>query len=105
MVEKATEGLYRVQGLESAQDVARTVYGDVHKSTALLRANPYEWDVGDLIKVPGRPGRVEIWREDETVGELIKRMFPNQPVHIYLYRLAQWNGRAKPGDVVFVPER
>jgi hypothetical protein len=106
---KVTEGYYYVRKGDSAQSVAKALYGDVSKSGTLLKANPEEWEAGTFISVPGIQGRVDNMRPGESVVSVIKRMFPGQPVHLYQPRFYLWNGGQnrdiEGGGLVFVPER
>lgn len=102
-------GLYLLNSGDTASSVARRVYGDVHKGSVLLGANDGSWEDLEHVKVPNKKGRCTTVRDGDSVQLLIERMFPNQPVSIYMQPFFMWNGgdqmKLLPGDVVFVPER
>lgn len=109
MIEHVNEGLYLLNPGDTASVVARRVYGDVHKSTVLLQANPVDWDTLERVVVPHKKGRVTTLEAAESPADVIKRMFPNQPVHLYTLQYSIWNGGddgwLREGDLIFVPER
>lgn len=102
-------GLYLLNSGDTASSVARRVYGDVHKATVVLAANDGPWEDLEHVVVPNKKGRCTTVQGGESPQQLIERMFPNQPVSIYLAPFFMWNGgeymKLLPGDVVFVPER
>lgn len=108
-VVQVNEGYYRFNVGETASSIARRVYGDVHKASALLRANEEDWEDLEQVVVPNKKGRVTQVQEGESVQRIIARMFPNQPVSIYMQPFFLWNGgehiKLLPGDSVYVPER
>lgn len=105
-VSKVDEGLYVVREDDDQKSIASRTVGDVRLYATILKAND-DWKAGDQIKIPNKKGRVAILGEGESLDRLIKRMFPNQPVHIFMELLNQWNneGRVEGGDIVFIPER
>ena len=109
-VHKLDYGLYLLNDGETAQAVARRVYGgDVHKSNLLLIENGPDWSELERIKVPNKKGRVTELLDGESTEQLIHRLFPNQPTSIYRQPFYLWNGgvdmKLYPGDLVYVPER
>jgi hypothetical protein len=106
---KVDEGLYLLCPDDTPSSVARRLYGDVHKVSVLLTANPENWDDLDRIVVPNKKGRVTSLHANESPHDVIRRMFPEQPYSIYLQPYFIWNGGEfaylGEGDVVFVPER
>jgi hypothetical protein len=102
-------GRYLLNPGEGAADVARRVYGDVHKATVLLEVNKEDWDLLERIDIPGKKGRLTTLQEGEGVQALIARMFPGQLVSTYVQPYFIWNGGKdgwlKPGDEVFIPDR
>lgn len=109
MVEHVSEGLYLLNDGDNATSVAKRLYGDPHKGVDLLQANPTSWDDLERVRVPHKRGRTTTVQEGEGVQRIIARMFPNQPVSIYIQPFSIWNGGSqmnlRPGDLVFVPER
>lgn len=109
-VEHVDHGLYLLNDGDTPMSVARRVYGgDVHKVKSLLDANPADWTEVYRVVVPGKKGRTAIVGEGESPHDLIRRMFPNQPMSIYLQPFFTWNGGQEmhltPGELVYVPER
>lgn len=109
-VTPVTEGYYLLNPGDTAQKVARRLYGDVHKSNVLLQANPEDWNYLERIVVPNKKGRITtLLSSQEKPASVIKRMFPNQPVHLYTTSFLIWNGGERnflrEGELVFVPER
>ncbi len=105
-----SHGYYVLQTGDDAQQVAHNLYGDVHKSNVLLEANKNtEWTPGNTIVVPNKKGRQSVYKDGESPQQVIERLFPGQPVHLYLNRYFLWNGGhefpPKSGDFVYVPER
>lgn len=109
MIEHIDHGLYLLNPGDTASVVARRVYGDVHKSNVILQANPGDWDEKLRLVVPNKKGRTAYLQEGESPTDVIKRMFPNQPVHLYTLQYKIWNGGDDgwlgEDDLVFVPER
>lgn len=108
-VTKIDYGLYFFDEDDDATSVARRVYGDPHKSVIILKANPGDWADQSRLVVPNKKGRITLMMEGESVQQCIARMFPNQPVSIFLAPFFKWNGGEDlppgPGELVFVPER
>lgn len=107
-VTKVDEGLYVVRHHDTPKSIASLLYQNPLHYQTLLKNNPDDpFNEGEHIKVPNKKGRVTIWQEGETIEQLLKRMFPNQPVHIFRQLFDKWNadGEIEPGSVVFVPER
>ena len=103
---KVDEGLYKLREGDDPRSVAAVVYGDGHLYHILLKANPHEWEVGTVIRVPNKKGRVRALKGSETPAEVVEGMFPGQPAHLYVERLLAWNGgTVELPSVVFVPER
>ena len=105
-VTKVDEGLFVIREHDTPHSVAHTVYGDGHRYPAIIKANREDWEEGEQIKVPNKKGRVTIY-DDVSVEVMLKRMFPNQPVHIFMELFMKWNngGDISEGAIVFVPER
>lgn len=107
-VRRSLHGSYRLSEGESPRDVAEKVYGDGSRYQILLKYNN-EWGSEELIHVPNKEGRVSTVLEEDDLRSLIKRMFPNQPIHLYEDRYFTWNANIHPssliGQEVFIPER
>lgn len=99
-------GVYRLSPGEEPRDVASKVYGDGSRYHILIKHNP---DWVSPVTVPNKAGRTTIVRAGEEAKDLVSRMFPNQPVHLYEERYRDWNASILPQDIVgesvFVPER
>lgn len=106
-VTKVDEGLYVVRHHDTPKSVASLLYQNPLHYQTLLKHNPGVWNEGEHVKVPNRKGRVTTWLEGESIERMLKRMFPNQPVHIFRKLFDKWNadGKIEPGATVFVPER
>lgn len=109
MVRHVNTGRYKVREHDTPRSVADAVYRDGSLYHVLLKANPFEWEVGDTIFIPNKAGRETEMKVDEAVFDAIGRMFPNQPIHYYVDRFFMWNGGddyvPEEGDTVYVPER
>lgn len=110
MVYHVNTGLYILGYKQDPREVARVAYGDGHLYHVLLKHNTHSnWQEGDVIEVPNKKGRQTIVEDGEILVDLIKRMFPNQPTHLYVDRYLQWNAHILPedlaGTMVFIPER
>lgn len=109
VIEKVDFGYYYLQPGDNANKVARKLYGDPHKSTVLLSVNDTDWDYAESIIVPNKKGRITHWEHGDSPHKVIARLFPNQPISIYMQPFFTWNGGADrkilPGELVFVPER
>ena len=110
-VERLDYGWYLLNAGDTAQTIARSLYGDPRKYAILLHSNPIPWDEVTHIRVPNKSGRVTRIVEGDSPQRIIERLFPNQPVSIYLQPFFKWNGGQgyrldlAVGDMVFVPER
>ena len=102
-------GMYLLNPGDDASVVARRTYGDVHKASLILEHNDTDWSKLDRVMVPSRPGRLTTLQEGESRTQVIERMFPGHPPHLFFKAYDIWNGGAdgwlKPGDMVYVPER
>lgn len=110
MITHVNIGVYTLKEGDTPQTVAKIAYNDVNMYTTLLKDNEdYMWDTGLQIQVRNKKGRTTEVQPGEDAVEIIRRMFQNQPVHLYLDRFYEWNGGRdyvpEAGDVVFVPER
>lgn len=110
MISHVNTGLYILGPGETAQDVARKVYNDVHRYPALLKANdPCEWEAGDIIKVHNVAGRIATVKQGETTTELIGRMYKGHMPHQFIDRYLLWNNgklaEELVGTEIFIPER
>lgn len=109
MVKHVNTGRYSLRQGDNPRSVAEYVYRDGSLYHVLLKANPFEWDEGDTVFIPNKPGRETEVKQDEVVFDVIRRMFPNQPIHLYLDKFYGWNGgedySPQAGDVVYVPNR
>jgi len=110
MISHVNTGLYILGPGETAQDVAKKVYNDVHRYPALLKANQdCQWKVGDIINVSNVKGRKTVVQPGETTSELITRMFKGHMVHQFIDKYLLWNGgklaEELVGNEVFIPER
>lgn len=107
-VEFVNDGTFRLTEGESPREVAEKVYGDSSRYQILLKYND-NWDTLDTVIVPNKRGRMDVVHPEDTIKSLIKRMFPNQPVHLYEFRYMIWNAGLLPEDLVgckvFIPER
>jgi hypothetical protein len=104
-----SDGLYKVREGDQPRSIAARVYGDGSKYSMLLAANPHT-NAGTQIIVPNVKGRTtEVEYDGESPQEIIRRLFPNQPIHMYLQRFYTWNGGEDAelmlGEMVFVPDR
>lgn len=101
-------GLYRLSEGESPREVAEKVYGDSSRYQILLKYND-DWGTEEVITVPNKEGRITKVEEGDSLDSTIKRMFPNQPPHLYDRRYLVWNAGILPQDLVgeniFIPER
>jgi hypothetical protein len=108
-IEMIDFGYYYLQPGDNATKVARKVYGDPHKASVLLNVNDTDWDYVEQVVVPNKKGRITKWQEVDSPHKVIARLFPEQPVSIYMQPFFIWNGgvdrKILPGEVVFVPER
>lgn len=109
MISHVNVGLYRLSDGESVQDVAGKVYGDVRMYAVLLKKNPQlEWNVGDIVKVPNKRGRVAVPNEGETTTEFITRVYRGHMAHQFLDKYLLWNAglmiEELVGNDVFIPE-
>lgn len=107
IVMNVDEGLYLVRKDDTPNRIASLLYSNPLHARTLMDANPRStFCEGELIVVPNKKGRVTVWT-DNTIENMIKRMFPNQPVHIFFKLFKKWNneGDIEPGSIVFVPER
>lgn len=110
MISHVNTGLYILGPGETAQDVAKKVYNDVHRYPALLKANQdCQWQVGDIIKVINVRGRTTVVEAGETTAGLISRVYKGHMVHQYIDKYLLWNGgklaEELVGTEVFIPER
>jgi len=110
MINHVNVGIYTVQEGDTPQSVAKLVYNDVRLYTSLLKDNPESaWSAGMQIEVRNKQGRTTEVRPEEDVIDIIRRMYSNQPVHLYIDRFYEWNGgkgyAPEAGDIVYVPER
>ena len=110
MISHVNVGLYILGPGESAQDVSRKVYNDVHKYQTLLEDNQSSrWEIGDIIKVRNKHGRVTVVQEGETTVELINRMYKGHMAHQFIEKFLLWNSGMMAeqlvGKEVFIPER
>lgn len=110
MIHRMTSGVYRLRKGDTPRKVAELVYGDGNKSSVLLQANPEHWMDGDALQVPNKAGiATQVKYDGESAAECIRRMFPDQPTHIYMDKFFLWNGgqteELQAGDLVFVPDR
>lgn len=109
MITHINTGTYTLQDGDTPHSVSNYVYGDKTLYHVLLKANPSEWAIGFPIEVPNKKGRQTEVLQDESSFDVIRRMFPNQPIHLYLDKFYGWNGGEDyvpaEGDIVFVPER
>lgn len=107
-VEFVKDGTFRLSEGESPREVAEKVYGDSSRYQILLKYND-NWETLETVVVPNKGGRTDIVRTDDTLKSLVKRMFPNQPVHLYEDRYMVWNAGLLPenlvGHTIFIPER
>lgn len=106
-VDRVEEGLYVVRDSDTPNSIASRLYSNPLHARTLMDANPRStFSAGDQIIVPNKKGRATYWT-DNTIENMIKRMFPNQPVHIFLKLFKKWNneGDIEHGAYVFVPER
>lgn len=113
-VERVTEGTYVVRVGDDPMTVADRLLGNPLEGQNLIKVNPLPWEPGDRIVVPNKKGRVSVWRATangewpaESEDALIRRMFNDQPVHIFYKLFLLWNndGNVEPGSKVFIPER
>lgn len=114
-VQVVDDGLYVVREGDTPSLIASRLYSNPLHARTLLDANPTsEFKVGEQIVVPHKKGRITKWMTTangewpaESEEALIKRMFHNQPVHIFIKLFNLWNneGDIEPGATVFVPER
>lgn len=106
-VVKVDEGLYVVRENDTPRSVASLLYSNPLHARTLMDANPKStFNKGEQIVVPNRKGRTTYWT-DTSIDNMLKRMFPNQPVHIFKQLFKKWNndGDIEQGAKVFVPER
>lgn len=105
---KIDHGLYLLNDGDNARTVAHKVYADPNKGGLLLQANG-DFDELEHVVVPGKKGRVGEWLEGDSPQKIIGRLFPGQPVSIFIEPFYKWNGgremHLRPGDTVFIPER
>lgn len=105
---KVDYGLYLLNDGDTARTVAHKVYADPLKGGLLLNVNGNFTDL-ERVTCPGKKGRVTEWQKDDTPQRVIRRMFPEQPVSIFIEPFYKWNGGREmhllEGDVVFIPER
>lgn len=108
-VTKVDHGLFLLNDGDDPRSVASKVYGDGNKYLVILKANPGNWDDLERVTVPNKKGRTTTVLANESHGDIIRRMFPDQPQSIYVAPFFRWNGgndyRLAEGDSVFVPER
>jgi len=109
-ITKTRDGYYLLGEGQGPSEVAAAVYGNVNKYAEISTVNSdLEWLPGTHILVPNKEGRTTVVQENETTFEVISRMFPNQPVHLYLDRFYMWNDGFDAEDLVgvmvFIPER
>jgi hypothetical protein len=104
-----SDGQYLLREHDTPRSVAELVYGDGAKYQVLLAKNAFLWESGRRIEVPNKRGRISQFVAGESPMQLIARMFPNQPVHLFLPKFFLWNGGQEhelvEGDIVFIPER
>lgn len=110
-VTKVKTGLFLLGEEETSyRSVSQKVYNDPNKYQVILEANAgVLWAPGIQLVIPNRDGRVTIPQEDESSTDLIRRMFPGQPPHMYLDNYFKWNDGFEADELVgikvFVPER
>lgn len=109
MIEHVNIGRYTVQQGDTPRTVADLAYRNGDMYVRVMKENPHEWEEGDIVLVPNKKGRLTDVLPGEDVGDIISRMFPGQPPHIYIERFYLWNGGydyvPEEGDQVYVPER
>jgi hypothetical protein len=103
----ASDGLFYLTKDMSPREVAEVVYGDGSRYLPLLRENDHStWGAGETVVVPNKKGRIDTWGVGEAADQLVQRMFPGQPAHLFVGLLRKWNGdESREGAEVFVPER
>lgn len=103
-IQKVKVGRYRVHEGDNAKNIAVKLYGDVHKSSKILVANPAGWEPGDIIDIPGFSG-VEVYvGQGEQFTRLFKRSHGNAvPAKAAKESFFRWNGRQElqKGEIVF----
>lgn len=110
-VDKVKEGRFLIGEDETSyRTVSEKVYNDPNKYQIILNANGgVNWKAGVYLRIPHKEGRIATPQESETTPELIARMFPNQPVHLYTDNFYKWNAGNEAEDLigsqVFIPER
>lgn len=109
-ITKTRDGFYLLGEDESPAKISEAVYGDPRKYAEIIKSNTsIAWEPGVQILIPNKAGRTTVVQENETTFELIRRMFPEQPTHLYLDRFYLWNDGCEAedlvGQVVFIPER
>jgi hypothetical protein len=109
MVTHTNTGIYVIKDGDTPHSVANYVYNDKTMYHVLIKENPQDWVPGFPIEVPNKKGRQTEVLPEEGAFDVIRRMFPNQPIHLYLDRFYGWNGgdeyQPEAGDFVYVPER
>lgn len=108
-VEIIGDGYFLLEDGQSPQMVSEIVYNHSSHYAILLKANdPDAWYAGNHVVVPNKKGRRTVVREGESMVEIIKRLYPFQPPHLYIERFYRWNGNqdasALEGQMVFIPE-
>jgi len=110
-VDKVKEGRFLIgEDEQSYRTVSEKVYNDPNMYQMMLIANVgVSCAPGLTLRIPNKEGRIAVPQESETTPELIARMFPNQPVHLYTDNFYKWNAGNEAEDLigsqVFIPER